>query len=486
MAMAACLVAKLRRLARSGGVDLTGDAGKFLVPMEPLRYLIGRLFRFQGESGIWPKFFPLFLDPHYGPTYCFSFEMLEAILNEFVLARTDAHEPGLFEDEAVFTGFAKAVSWCENNRLTFRYQAAKETTATEFSGWNSGGQTESLYRGAPECWATAMVHMFLFRLREALSRAVQQRILKKYGCHDLEPLVKQDKWRGYIDSPVELPGELDSTVKKLVEGELLDHAKKIKPGQRGPIQPRCSALLFGPPGTSKTQLVRAVAEKLGWPLVEIIPAHFLSEGMEKIYIRADEIFEDLHDLARAVVFFDELDAFVRSRSGGSTATLDVTSQFLTTSMLPKLAKLHDQAGVLFFMATNYRKGFDEAITRPGRFDLLIHMRPPETKDKLDRISFFLSAEDQKDDKAIAGLLESWLDPACKKLFDRFTFGEVKAFFEFLIRKGKPRLLGALNAMRSDEFRRYLTEWGTSRITLREKPNPVLEDFENDRTESRIQ
>ena len=97
---------------------------------------------------------------------------------------------------------------------------------------------------------------------------------------------------------------------------------------------RRSALLFGPPGTAKSSLVRAIAKKVGWPLVELNPSDFLKEGLPRICTsQANDIFKDLKDLSRTVVFFDEMDALAQKREEG----IDVTRQFLTTSMLPKLS-----------------------------------------------------------------------------------------------------------------------------------------------------
>jgi AAA+ superfamily predicted ATPase len=63
-------------------------------------------------------------------------------------------------------------------------------------------------------------------------------------------------------------------------------------------------LLFGPPGTSKTSIAKAISERLGWPLVVITPSEFLSKGLEQIYVRVDEIFKDLMDISGAVILFD--------------------------------------------------------------------------------------------------------------------------------------------------------------------------------------
>src|SRR5208337_3956709 len=176
-------------------------------------------------------------------------------------------------------------------------------------------------------------------------------------------------------------------VKAVLEQHIIKSASNYKPFSGDRIDGRLSALLFGPPGTSKTRLATDLAAKLGWPLLIIDPSHFLSKGIENIYSRASEIFRDLEDLSAVVVLFDEMDALVRTRDGVQVA--DLTSQFLTTSMLPKLATLHDQASLVFLFATNYQAGFDAAIKRPGRFDVLLCVGPPSWKEKLRHIDAFL-------------------------------------------------------------------------------------------------
>ena len=59
--------------------------------------------------------------------------------------------------------------------------------------------------------------------------------------------------------------------------------------------------------------MRAIAKKVGWPLVELNPSDFLKEGLENIYSQANDIFKDLKDLSRTVVFFDEMDALAQRK-----------------------------------------------------------------------------------------------------------------------------------------------------------------------------
>src|SRR5207302_9812968 len=113
-----------------------------------LRHAVGELFRLQGPSGIWPKYFPLFHFPEPGANYCFSFELLEAVLNEFAVFEEDVSADRFFEELGILEGLEKAVTWCEQNRLGYTH------AGKVYRGWNSGGYLISLGQGQPESWAT--------------------------------------------------------------------------------------------------------------------------------------------------------------------------------------------------------------------------------------------------------------------------------------------------------------------------------------------
>lgn len=81
---------------------------------------------------------------------------------------------------------------------------------------------------------------------------------------------------------------------------------------------------------------------------------------------------------RVVVLLDEFDEMVRERQIPG----ELTSRFLTTAMLPKLAALSKQRKIVFIVATNHIDLFDVAISRHGRFDMLLQVMPPTAEEKL--------------------------------------------------------------------------------------------------------
>jgi hypothetical protein len=471
LAMAACLINRINRSC-SGKESLSAICEKLPSRVE-LLYAISKVFGKQAHSGIWHKYFPMFHFPGSGAAdYCFSFEFLEAVLVEF-------SEYDILTSNDILDGVRKAVRWCENNRLDFR----------SYSGWNAGGDVAKLAAGMPEAWATASVHMFLWELDSGLSASLQKLILERFPR--VESFSSQ-KWDELIDVEITFPGE-QRTLKTIIEKELITPAlnKSELMIRKEPLSSRRSALLFGPPGTSKTTFAKGLAGQLAWPLIVITPSEFLSKGLEQIYVRATEIFEDLMDLARVVVFFDEMDALAQTRGN---ATLDVTRQLLTTSMLPKLGDLYDRATVLFLMATNHKKDLDPAIVRPARFDLLLCVGPPSWEYKLAGIRQVLRGlRTGKIDRVRSSLKEFSNSLAVRQQLDIFTVGDLRSFLESLRRKnGKDTLADALAALNADSFQSEVAVWHKSYITLANldkhaaEEMDLLAEYESDKLSSRIQ
>jgi hypothetical protein len=487
LAMAACLVSRIRKI--SAEKSELSDISRELPSRVELVFAVRRVFDKQTESGIWPKSFPLFHFPGSGAAdYCFSFEFLEAVLIEF-------SEFDILDNPEVLVGVKSAVRWCESNR--FAYSQGGEL----YCGWNAGGEITNLASGVPEGWATASVHMFLAELELTIARSLQKLILTRFKVNPAGTAPSEKRWNDLIDVELQLQGKPD-TLKKVVEDDLIKStlgAAKMLRDQR--LSGRRSALLFGPPGTSKTSLAEVIAERLGWPLLVITPSDFLSKGLEQIYVRANEIFEDLMDLSGTVVLFDEMDALVQTRenprgklegaatgprgkSEGAATGLDVTRQLLTTSMLPKLADLHKRARVIFLMATNHRQQLDPAITRPGRFDLLLCVGPPSWDRKVEGLSKVSSDLPMTDIRSAATKLRELADSSdTTKRLDGFTVADLKGFLQYL--RGTDDLRSALEKLPKATFESLVKEWAETYIVMNEKSGP-LEEYQHDLKASRRQ
>lgn len=472
LAMAACLVSRIRKICAEKRA--LADINEKLPSMVEVMHAVLQVFEKQTDSGIWHRHFPLFHFPGSGAAdYCFSFEFLEAILIEF-------SESNILQNQRILERILNAVRWCENNRL--------ESGAGEdkYQGWNAGGDVSNLVAGKPESWATATVHMFLAELDSSISELLDKLILTRFR-QDREVISRsEDSWKKLIDVNLIFPGEKSTTLKKVIERELLSpelpklDAKILR---ERPLTGARSALLFGPPGTSKTSIAKAVAEWLGWPLLVLTPSEFLSNGLEQIYVRVHELFEDLMDLSAAVILFDEMDALAQTRGN---VQLDVTRELLTTSMLPKLANLWNQRRVIFFMATNHKQQLDPAITRPGRFDLLLCVGPPPWAKKLAGLPVVL--EPVTDElRSIQRALKSISKSTCtEEQLDAFTVAELRSLLNHLRRRDRSGdLLTALSKLDAEEFETLVAEWATTTIAL-SRGSALAQEYKDDLGASRRQ
>jgi len=141
------------------------------------------------------------------------------------------------------------------------------------------------------------------------------------------------------------------------------------------VQPPKGILLYGPPGTGKTLIAKAVATTSEANFISIKGPELLSKWVGESEKGVREVFRKARQAAPCVVFFDEIDA-VAPKRGGSSGDSHVTERVIS-QMLTELDGLEDLKGVVVIAATNRPDILDEALLRPGRFDRILEVPPPD-------------------------------------------------------------------------------------------------------------
>ncbi|VVB93166.1 VCP-like ATPase [uncultured archaeon] len=143
-------------------------------------------------------------------------------------------------------------------------------------------------------------------------------------------------------------------------------------------QPPKGVMLFGPPGTGKTMLAKAVATESQANFISIKGPELLSKYVGESEKAVRETFRKARQAAPTIIFFDEIDSIVppRGASFDTGVTERVVSQILT-----ELDGLEELKNVVVIAATNRPDMVDPALLRPGRFDRFIYIQPPDLKER---------------------------------------------------------------------------------------------------------
>jgi transitional endoplasmic reticulum ATPase len=134
-------------------------------------------------------------------------------------------------------------------------------------------------------------------------------------------------------------------------------------------------LLYGPPGTGKTLLAKAAANESEANFISVKGPELLNKFVGESEKAIREVFRKARQASPCIIFFDEIDSVAPVRgssSGDSNVTERVISQFLT-----EMDGLEELRNVIIIAATNRPDIVDPALLRPGRFDRLLLVPPPD-------------------------------------------------------------------------------------------------------------
>jgi cell division protease FtsH len=180
----------------------------------------------------------------------------------------------------------------------------------------------------------------------------------------------------------------------------------------GASAPR-GVLLVGPPGTGKTLLAKALAGESKANFIAVdgsyFTAMFYGAGVSKV--------KDLFKLARknapCVLFIDEIDGIGKRTQGGQGGGAESELNRIINRVLVEMDGFEPMDNVVVVAATNHENNLDEAMRRPGRFDMLVRLGLPTLPDRQRLFELYIGklAHDGSADFGVLARMTAGMSPA---------------------------------------------------------------------------
>lgn len=167
--------------------------------------------------------------------------------------------------------------------------------------------------------------------------------------------------------------------------------------------PPKGVLLYGPPGTGKTLIAKATANESEANFISIKGPELLSKWVGESEKGVREVFRKARQAAPCLIFFDEIDAITPAR-GGAGSDSHVTERVIS-QLLTELDGLEILTNVVVIASTNRPDIIDPALLRPGRFDRLLYVAPPDDESRTQIFSIHTKKKPLADDVKIKDLVE---------------------------------------------------------------------------------
>jgi proteasome regulatory subunit len=148
------------------------------------------------------------------------------------------------------------------------------------------------------------------------------------------------------------------------------------------VEPPTGILLYGPPGSGKTLIAKAVASRANATFLRMSGSELVQKYVGEGARLVRDVFQMARDKAPCIVFIDEIDAVGGHRThDGTTGSAEVNRTMV--QLLSELDGFEERGEVKIIAATNRIDLLDPALLRPGRFDRIIEIPLPDEKGRLE-------------------------------------------------------------------------------------------------------